>query len=159
MKIWRNKKGIAMETAIWFILVIGVLCLLLTNLAMLGRYETQLESLQLQRRVTVDQIGEDFVASVLAGDACGTDYNFHRDSTISDEHIGRYEGGYYGGGHYVYRLTEQETESPPAEPAVTGRTLEVWLRDDPSKSTVLYVEMAWIDSAWKVTAWRYSYPA
>ncbi len=60
----RSKRGIAMETAILFMVLIFSLCFLLTTLAMIGHYRVELEHMTLLSDVAVEQIGEDYLASL-----------------------------------------------------------------------------------------------
>jgi hypothetical protein len=61
-KILKNKKGIALETAIWFMLAIAALSTLLISLSLIGNYQIKIEKMALQRKVEVDQIGEIYIS-------------------------------------------------------------------------------------------------
>ena len=127
-----------METAILFILLIGALCFLMTCVAMTGFYQTRLDGVELQREMTVDQIGDNYLASLKAKDTCGVDYGFQSDSGIPN-------GGYYGGGQYCY--------------SVTDGVLRVWHAKDLDEKTVLYVKASLGENdELIVSAWRYSEP-
>ena len=65
-KILRSKKGIALEEAIVFMLIIFMLCSLLTTLALIGHYQVRLEKIMLLQDVEIDQIGEDYLTSLAA---------------------------------------------------------------------------------------------
>ena len=67
-QLLKSKQGIAIENAIMFMLVIFLICFLVTNLALIGHHQTQLESATLQRKLEIDQIGEDFIAYIKAGE-------------------------------------------------------------------------------------------
>ena len=67
MKILKNKRGIAIENAIIFMIVIFSLCFLITSIAMIGRYQVKIENNILLNEVEIDQIGEDFLESVKTG--------------------------------------------------------------------------------------------
>ena len=60
-KIFKSKKGIAIETAILSIIVIFSLCFLVTSLTLVGHYQVQIESSFILKDVELDQIGEDFI--------------------------------------------------------------------------------------------------
>ena len=90
--VWKNKNGFAMETAIWFILVISALCFLMTSVAMLGHYQTRLEAEELKRELQINQIGEYYIQSIKAG----TVKNYFRD------------GNYGDGGGYRYSIENNE---------------------------------------------------
>ena len=64
MKILRrlkDRRGIAIETALLFMMVIFSLCALITTVAIIGRRQTKFENNMLVYKVEVDQIGEDFI--------------------------------------------------------------------------------------------------
>ena len=128
-----------METAIWFMLVISALCFLMTSVAMYGHYQTKLEATEMEREITLDQIGEYYLASVKVGKPCNELYNFQQHSAIPN-------GGYckVGGGQYCYSLT--------------GNVLRVW-RDKGDGTILLYVDASLNDKELVVSAWRYSDPA
>lgn len=65
-QIFKSKRGVAIENAIMFMIVIFFLCALITSLTLLGFHEVRLEKALLLRDVEIDQIGEDFLASVNA---------------------------------------------------------------------------------------------
>ena len=139
-----------METAIWFMLVISALCFLMTSVAMYGHYQTKLEAAELEHEITVDQIGEYYLASVKAGDPCGGDYNFNRNSGIMlemDKKLGGViDAGEYGGGKYHYALKDN--------------VLMVWRAGDTNRNIVLYVDASLAaNNELVVSAWRYSEPA
>ena len=68
MKILKNKRGIAIENAIIFMIVIFSLCFLITSIAMIGRYQVKIENNILLNEIEIDQIGEDFLESVKTGE-------------------------------------------------------------------------------------------
>lgn len=65
-KILKNKRGVALENTLLFMLVIFSLCALLTNLTLIGHYQTRINKLTLENEVELEQIGEDFIAVVAA---------------------------------------------------------------------------------------------
>ena len=60
-RIFKNKRGMAMESAILFMLVILMLGLLLTGVIMHTHLRVKLNNTQLSREITIEQIGENFV--------------------------------------------------------------------------------------------------
>lgn len=62
-KIFKSKKGIAIETAILAIVVIFSLCFLITTSTLVGHYQVKIESAFILRDVELEQIGEDFIYS------------------------------------------------------------------------------------------------
>ena len=80
LRILKDKRGIAIETALLFMLVIFSLCALITSVATIGRHQAKLESDVLVADVLIDQIGEDFIDYLAGGeesdfDAAGEKYD------------------------------------------------------------------------------------
>lgn len=67
-RILKSKRGMAIETAIAFMLVIFMLCALLTSLTLIGHYQTKIEKITFLRSVEIDQIGEDYLAGAQKAD-------------------------------------------------------------------------------------------
>ena len=65
-QILKNKRGIALENAILFMLLIFVLCALLISMALIGNYQVKIENMTLLRDVQIEQIGEDYLSHVAA---------------------------------------------------------------------------------------------
>ena len=65
-RILKNKRGIALENAILFMLLIFVLCALLISMALIGNYQVKIENMTLLRDVQIEQIGEDYLSHVAA---------------------------------------------------------------------------------------------
>ncbi|MBQ2736900.1 MAG: hypothetical protein IJF26_05675 [Clostridia bacterium] len=74
-QIFKSKRGVAIENAIMFMIVIFFLCALITSLTLLGFHEVKLEKALLLRDVEIDQIGEDFLASIEAKQAFNETYD------------------------------------------------------------------------------------
>ncbi len=70
-KMIKSKRGIALENAIMFTVMIFSLCFLLTSLAIIANTQTKIERKEMLQRIAVDQIGEDF----LAGDFSSEGYS------------------------------------------------------------------------------------
>lgn len=77
-QIFKSKRGVAIENAILFMIVIFFLCALITSLTLLGFHEIRLEKALLLRDVEIDQIGENYLASVKAG--TGTTFELPQNS-------------------------------------------------------------------------------
>lgn len=73
MKILKNKKGMALENAILFMLIIFTFCALLTSLTLYGHYQTKLEKVMMTNRVELDQIGEHYLNYLKNGTEFSTD--------------------------------------------------------------------------------------
>ena len=63
-KILKSKRGVALENTVLFIIVVFSLCALLTSLTLIGHRQAKLENVKLLQDIQIDQIGEDFVASL-----------------------------------------------------------------------------------------------
>ena len=74
-QIFKSKRGVAIENAILFMIVIFFLCALITSLTLLGFHEVRLEKALLLRDVEIDQIGEDFLASIETEQAFNKTYD------------------------------------------------------------------------------------
>ena len=61
-RILKSKRGISIENAIIFMLVIFTLCALLTSLALIGRLQTKLDNTTIKNKVDIEQIVDDFIA-------------------------------------------------------------------------------------------------
>ena len=66
--ILKSKRGFALESAILFMVITFTLCFLLTSLTMIGHYQVKIDSMMLLDDVEIDQIGEDYLASLGAGE-------------------------------------------------------------------------------------------
>lgn len=62
--ILKNKRGVAIETALVFLLSIFAMCALLTGLALVGHSQVQVEKKSLSSTVELQQIGEEYLAWV-----------------------------------------------------------------------------------------------
>lgn len=78
----KSKKGMAIEHAIVFLIVIFTFCALLTSLTMYGHYRTKLDSTVLLNRVTAESIGEDFLAGATQDELTAKYENYA--CTVSD---------------------------------------------------------------------------
>lgn len=67
-QILKCKKGIAIENAILFMVIIFSLCALLTSLTLIGHYQVKIEKMTLLNKVDVEQIGEDYLAYLQSED-------------------------------------------------------------------------------------------
>lgn len=67
-RIFKSRRGAAMETAIVFLLSIFSLCALVTVLALTGNAQMRLENTLLTTKVEVEQIGEEYLVALGNGD-------------------------------------------------------------------------------------------
>ena len=127
--ILKSKRGVAIENAILFILVVFSLCSLLTMIALIANYQFKIDNIVLQQDVDLDQIGEDFVARVpeLVGRGNQTDYN--------DTH---------------YWIINSPSDSDKCTLTVTS--------DADSTTVLLYVEAKLNNGKVEILSWRYSAP-
>ena len=65
-QILKGKRGMALENAILFMLIIFSFCALLTSLTLFGHFQVKIEKMTLLREVEIEQIGEDYLESVKA---------------------------------------------------------------------------------------------
>lgn len=82
MKILKNKKGMALENAILFMLIIFTFCALLTSLTLYGHYQTKLEKVMMTNRVELDKIGEEYLTCEIKKDFTSENENY--DCTATD---------------------------------------------------------------------------
>ena len=61
MKLLKNKRGAAMESAILFMVVVFSLCLLLTTVISTSHLQVRVSKKQRARRLEIEQIGENYV--------------------------------------------------------------------------------------------------
>jgi hypothetical protein len=67
-QILKSKQGMALENAILFMLTIFLLRALLTSLTLIGHYQVKIDNRALLRDVEIEQIGEDYLASIKGGE-------------------------------------------------------------------------------------------
>ena len=60
-RILKNKRGMALESAIMFMLLIFTLGMLMTGTSMIMHLRVRLNDKTIQREITIEQIGEQFV--------------------------------------------------------------------------------------------------
>lgn len=70
-RLLRSKRGMAMESAILFMLIIFSLCALLSAVTLTGHYQNKLEQQLLESKTKIDQFGEWFLAGALKFDENG----------------------------------------------------------------------------------------
>ena len=63
MKLLKNKRGAAMESAILFMAVVFSLCLLLTTVISTSHLQVRVSKKQRARRLEIEQIGQYYVAN------------------------------------------------------------------------------------------------
>ena len=58
----KNKKGISLESAVLFMMIIFTFCTLITSLALYGHHQVKADGLKAYYYAQKEQVGEDFVA-------------------------------------------------------------------------------------------------
>lgn len=61
LKVFKDRRGVAMETSIVFLLSVFSLCALLTVLALTGSAQMNIENSMISTRAAVEQIGENYL--------------------------------------------------------------------------------------------------
>ena len=74
MNILKSKKGIAIENALLFMMIIFGLCFLVSFVALIGHHQYRLDKTLIVNRATLDQIGEDFVRNPAGYEYTGDKY-------------------------------------------------------------------------------------
>lgn len=134
-KILGSKRGIAMESALIFIITIFSFCSLLTMLSVIGRNQLDIENILLTREVEVDQIGEDFLGDKLKEKLYKS---AHADSGLSED------------GNGYYRLDDEKYYY-----CVTNNSNILKVYTGQSGVLLLYVEK---DGGGNLVRWCYSEP-
>lgn len=128
-KILKSRRGVALENALLFMLVIFSLCALLTSLTLIGHFQTRINKLTLENEIALEQIGENFLFVVASNDEfTETEYE-----------------------NYIARPVSTINENTKA--------MAVWHKNDNEFSAaVLYVEAQVVEGKVEVLCWRYSLP-
>ena len=140
-KILKNKRGIAMESAVLFIVTIFSFCSLLTMLSVIGRNQLDIENILLTRAVEVDQIGEHF----LGGKLKGMLYDGPNENHYPEPNANLTTGYYKIDSEKYYYCKEDENNE---------NILRVYTRQS-GGVLLLYVEK---DNSGKLVRWCYSEP-
>ena len=136
--ILKSKRGIAIENAIMFLLVIFALCSLLTMIVLIANYQFKIDNIVLKQDVDLDQVGEEFIAKLpdivaKTGELDVPDFDFYVESVESVEN----------GSTYILTVgpkgsTPEGTQKPT--------------------TVLLYVEAKVEGSVVTILQWRYSQP-
>lgn len=127
-KILKSKKGIAIESAILFMLVIMSVSILLTSVVMSAHTGVRIGKNEMENRLKLEQLGDAFVAYIpVVNDTF---------EELDDE---------------LSNMADQISEGADAEISADGSVLTVKNR---AEKTILYIEK----SGTQVITWRYSAP-
>ena len=81
----RNKRGIAIETALFMMVVVFALCTLLLTFALYSRNQNVIANDRFESLALTEQIGEDFYYSVKNNESMDTGAYTDRSVTVSEE--------------------------------------------------------------------------
>lgn len=97
-KILKSKRGIAIENAILFLLVIFMLCALLASITIIANFQFKIDNMVLKNDVDLDQIGEDFIAYLASGETKFDTFlkDAYADETKKEKYNRIYVNGKYG---------------------------------------------------------------
>ena len=137
LKILKSKRGVAIENAILFLLVIFMLCALLASITIIANFQFKIDNMVLKNDVDLDQIGEDFIAYLASGE---TDFGAFLDETYADEAKKEKYNRIYGNGKYGWEII--------------GSTLTVKSGD----TVLLHVRANKDDNGVSVDTWHHSAP-
>ena len=127
--ILKSKRGVAIENAILFILVVFSLCSLLTMIALIANYQFKIDNIVLKQDVDLDQIGEEFLYKLTTVSYSG-DF-----SLTNDQYTCSAKDKNDDGKHYIFTVAPKNSDQ-----------------------IVLYIEAQKIDGQVAVLSWRYSAP-
>ena len=100
MKILNNKRGIVLENAIVFMLVIFSLCFLLTSLTLISYHQTRIDLTKIENKIKIDQIGEDFLTEIAANGTFIRTYDNYEYSVVEPSNDAPY---------YTLKVTQRDT--------------------------------------------------
>lgn len=97
-KILKSKRGVAIENAILFLLVIFMLCALLASITIIANFQFKIDNMVLKNDVDLDQIGEDFIAYLASGETKFDTFlkDAYADETKKEKYNRIYVNGKYG---------------------------------------------------------------
>ncbi len=146
-KILKSKRGVAIENAILFIIVIFMLCALLSSITLIAHYQFKIDNTVLENDVDLDQIGEDFIAFI--------EYNAEPENPVItfDEFL---KNVTYPVGEGASVNADYDRIYNPYDCVLTETSITVKYRN--SDVVLLYVETAVVDEKITVTAWNYTAP-
>lgn len=128
MKILKSRRGIAIENAIAFMLIIFLLCALLSSLMLFGVYQNKLDKVKLTMRAELDQIGENFVSLMRS--------NLTESFTLDN--------------NSTYACCENVNSGK--------HVLTVWKKSDESQTVLLYIEVQIDTNGFTLQRWCYCNP-
>lgn len=121
-----TNKGMSIESAVLFMIVIFMFCSIITSLTLYSSYQAKTQNIYLERKIELDQIGEKFVAHMKNTP--------NAEFSISDKY-----------------LNKGNSENNNNE---NTKVLDLYYASDTSKTTILYIEYD-IEKK-EVIKWNYS---
>ena len=97
-KILKSKRGVAIETAVLFIIIILSLCALITTFPLMQHYQTKIDIILLKQDIELEQITDHFLAFIKNGEELSDD-NFKNYVASFDDADNKLSEKY---GYYVY---------------------------------------------------------
>lgn len=64
-----TNKGMSIESAVVFMIVIFMFCSIITSLTLYSSYQAKTQNIYLERKIELDQIGENYVAHMRTNDS------------------------------------------------------------------------------------------
>lgn len=122
-----TNKGMSIESAVLFMIVIFMFCSIITSLTLYSSYQAKTQNIYLERKIELDQIGEKFVAHMK--NPPNTEFS------ISDKYLNK--------GNSENNNNNENT-----------KVLDLYYASDTSKTTILYIEYD-IEKK-EVIKWNYS---
>lgn len=134
LRCMRSKKGAALESAIFFLVIVFSLCFLMTSTALMGRYQSKIDAARHSADLELEQLTEDFLA-----------------------YAGK-DGGVAGGGSGTFTSSlsdkyEFEVKSSP-EPGGAGTTYTLTAKRKVGDKVVLYLAAEKSSDGVKLTSRR-----
>lgn len=106
-----TNKGMSIESAVLFMIVIFMFCSIITSLTLYSSYQAKTQNIYLERKIELDQIGEKFVAHMK--NTPNTEFS------ISNKYLNKGN-------------SEKNNENT--------KVLDLYYASDTSKTTILYIE-------------------
>lgn len=121
-----TNKGMSIESAVVFMIVIFMFCSIITSLTLYSSYQAKTQNIYLERKIELDQIGENFVA-----------------------HMKNNQNTEFSIGNDKYSKKDNSENSNNGT-----KILDLYYANDTSKTTILYIEYDKVSG--KVIKWNYS---
>lgn len=121
-----TNKGMSIESAVVFMIVIFMFCSIITSLTLYSSYQAKTQNIYLERKIELDQIGENFVAHMK--NTPNTEFSIDKEKYSNKDN------------------SENNNENT--------KVLDLYYASDTNKTTILYIEYD-IEKK-EVIKWNYS---